>query len=59
MSLGPLAPLMVLRPFFQLGACGPMKVRVSTSAPGALLLIVFSKSVEIKFSWVAQAVDEV
>ena len=46
-------------PFFQLGACGPIKFNSSTKAPGDELEIVFNKSLEISVSCVAQAVDEV
>jgi hypothetical protein len=49
----------VRRPFFQLGALGPIKIKFSTSAPGADEEIVFSKSSCIKRIWVAQADDDV
>jgi hypothetical protein len=38
---------MLRRPRFQLGAFGPMKINSSTNAPGAVVEIVFSKSLFI------------
>ena len=45
-------------PRFQEGACGPIIVKLSTSAPGALARMRLKRSSCARLSWVAQAVDE-
>jgi hypothetical protein len=57
-SLGPRAPFIERSPFFQLGAWGPIKIKDSTSAPGAEDEIVFNNSFCINLICVAHADDE-
>ena len=46
-------------PFFQLGAWGPIKRIVEIVAPAGLLLMVASRSLATKESWVAHALEDV